>query len=141
DEPHALTDTELLHVAGRVGDVLDTLEPLEVDAVVVANANVFSPGELRQLSWDLKDRGVQLIVAPVVTDIAGPRISTRPVAGLPLLHVEEPRYSPGARFYKAVFDPLLAIVGIVVVLPLLLLSALAVRVTSRGPVLFRQERI
>jgi len=141
DEPHALTDRELLHVAGRVADVLDTVEPLEVDAVVVANATVFSSGELRQLSWDLKDRGIQLIVAPIVTDIAGPRISTRPVAGLPLLHVEEPRFSPGARFYKAVFDPLLAIIGIVLLSPLLLVTAIAVRVTSRGPVLYRQERI
>lgn len=141
DEPHMLTDDELLLVAGRIDDVLDTVDQLHVDAVVLASANVFSPGELSQLSWDLRDRGVQLIVAPIVTDIAGPRISTRPVAGLPLLHVEEPHFTPGARAFKAVFDPLLAVACIVVLSPLLLATAITIRITSRGPVLFRQERI
>ena len=40
------------------------------------------------------------MLAPSIVDIVGPRIQTRPVAGLPLIHVETPRYSKGQRFAK-----------------------------------------
>ena len=52
-----------------------------------------SPAVLRRLSWELEGTGVGLVVAPALLDVAGPRISVRPVAGLPLLHVEEPELS------------------------------------------------
>ncbi len=140
-EPHSLGDDQLLRIVGGIGDVLTALDQLDADVLVVASASVFQPGELRRLSWVLEETGVRLIVAPVVTDIAGPRISTRPVAGLPLLHVEEPRYSVGGKVYKALFDRLVAFVGLIVLAPLLLAAAVAVRCTSRGPVFFRQVRV
>ncbi len=121
--------------------MLETIEALQIDALVVADTSVFAPGHLRRLSWVLEDLGVELIVAPAVTDIVGPRISTRPVAGLPLLLVERPRFSVGGRVFKRVFDPLIAFVLLVLLSPVLLIAAVAVRCTSKGPVFYRQIRI
>jgi exopolysaccharide biosynthesis polyprenyl glycosylphosphotransferase len=141
EEPHSLNDDEMLLVVGGTDSVLRALEDLEVDALVVADTTVFARGELRRLSWVLEGSGVELIVAPAVTDIVGPRISTRPIAGLPLLHVEQPRFSLGGRAFKAVFDPIAAVTMLVLLSPMLLAAAIAVACTSRGPVFYRQVRI
>jgi exopolysaccharide biosynthesis polyprenyl glycosylphosphotransferase len=84
---------------------------------------------------------VDVVVAPAVADVAGPRISVRPVAGLPLLHVDQPEFAGGRRVAKSVLDRIVACGLLVGLLPVLLLAALAIRLTSAGPVLFRQTRI
>ena len=57
------------------------------------------------------------MLAPSIIDVVGPRIQTRPVAGLPLIHVETPRYSKGQRLAKRGLDLLLAGVGLIVAEP------------------------
>jgi exopolysaccharide biosynthesis polyprenyl glycosylphosphotransferase len=74
-------------------------------------------------------------------DIGGPRIHTRPVAGLPLIHVETPRYEGSVLFAKRAFDIIASGIFIVLLSPLLLAIALIVRLSSPGPVLFRQPRV
>jgi exopolysaccharide biosynthesis polyprenyl glycosylphosphotransferase len=96
---------------------------------------------LRRLSWALEEREVDLIVAPGIFEVAGPRLSIRRVAGMPLLHVERPVMSGMRRVVKKVVDRVLTIAVAVVVLPVLAAIALAVRLDSPGPVLFRQTRV
>ncbi|MGI8686592.1 MAG: exopolysaccharide biosynthesis polyprenyl glycosylphosphotransferase, partial [Acidimicrobiales bacterium] len=91
--------------------------------------------------WDLEGTGVDLLVVPSLVDVAGPRISVRPVAGLPLLHVEEPELGGGARLVKHLVERVAAAVLLVLLLPLLVAVGLAVRCTSRGPALFAQQRV
>ncbi|MEP6463266.1 MAG: exopolysaccharide biosynthesis polyprenyl glycosylphosphotransferase, partial [Frankiaceae bacterium] len=81
------------------------------------------------------------LVAPAITDIAGPRISIRPVAGLPLLHVDHPEFTGARRIIKGGFDRVVALAAVVVLAPILLGIALAIRTTSPGPALFRQRRV
>ena len=81
------------------------------------------------------------MVAPSLTDIGGPRIHTRPVAGLPLIHVETPRYEGRRLFAKRVFDIAAAGALIIALSPLLAVVAIAVRLSTPGPVLFRQQRV
>lgn len=126
--------------------VLGTLEEIpaivrEYDADTVAVASAVPPEIVRRLSWGLEGSGVDLVVAPSVMDVAGPRVSVRPVAGLPLLHVDEPEFTGGKRVAKTVLDRLLAAAALVVLSPVLLPVAAAVRLTSPGPALFRQTRI
>jgi exopolysaccharide biosynthesis polyprenyl glycosylphosphotransferase len=65
----------------------------------------------------------------------------RPVAGLPLIHVEKPQYNGASRFGKTAFDMVFAVVALVAVAPLFLLAALLVKATSKGPVFYRSERM
>jgi exopolysaccharide biosynthesis polyprenyl glycosylphosphotransferase len=110
-------------------------------AVAVAATEQFHGTGLRELSWELENLDVDLLVAPGVVDVAGPRLHMRPVAGLPLIHVEKPQYHGAKRFQKRAFDIAFSGLALLVGLPLLLLIALAVKLTSRGPVFYRQERI
>ena len=132
---------EGLPVLGTSSDVVAALARTGADTVAVGAWSDYSSTGLRQLSWDLEGSHVSLVVAPSLTDIAGPRIHIRPVAGLPLLHVEQPEFIGGRRVLKGAFDRLSALAVLAVVgLPLLVLAAL-VRLTSRGPAFFRQTRI
>jgi len=110
-------------------------------AVAVAATEQFHGKGLRDLSWELENLDVDLLVAPGVVDVAGPRLHMRPVAGLPLIHVEKPQYHGAKRFQKRAFDIVFSGMALLFGLPLLLLIALAVKLTSRGLVFYRQERI
>lgn len=129
-------------VLGLPGEhTIDALATVQANVLAIAGDSALAPGGLRALAWQLEGTGIDLIVAPAVTDVAGPRIAIRPVAGVPLLHVEEPQLSGPARVFKECFDRSFAIVALVVLSPLLLAIALAVRCSSPGRVLFHQTRV
>jgi exopolysaccharide biosynthesis polyprenyl glycosylphosphotransferase len=96
---------------------------------------------LRRVGWLLEGTGVDLVVAPALTDVAGPRIHTRPVAGLPLIHVEAPEFTGGRKLVKYTVDRAMALLATLLVLPLMLVIAIAIKLDSRGPVFFRQVRV
>ncbi|MCA1305494.1 exopolysaccharide biosynthesis polyprenyl glycosylphosphotransferase [Microbacterium esteraromaticum] len=78
---------------------------------------------------------------PSLTDVAGPRIHTRPVAGLPLIHVEYPRFEGRQRLAKRSFDIIGSLALIVLFAPVMAAVAVAVKATSKGPVFYSQERV
>jgi exopolysaccharide biosynthesis polyprenyl glycosylphosphotransferase len=128
-------------IVGDPAVIADALVATRAETLAVADPAVVPGAALRGLGWQLEGTGVELIVVPAVTEVAGPRISVRPVAGVPMLHVEEPSLSGAARAAKNVFDRAFALVAAVVLAPLLIAIAVAIRCTSRGPVLFRQTRV
>lgn len=134
-------DGEPVPVFGAPRHVQEILTNTQAHAVAIADPNTLREGQLRQLAWHLEGTGVDLLVAPAITDFAGPRINVRPAAGLPLLHVEEPRLGGTGRVLKEGFDRTMACALLLVTAPLFALAALAIRLDSRGPVFFRQSRV
>ncbi|RKN46227.1 sugar transferase [Micromonospora endolithica] len=125
--------------AGR--DVLALVREVGGDTIAVCGSASAEPGELRRLAWQLEGSGVDLVVAPQLTDIAGPRVHIRPIEGLPLLHVEEPTLSGPALLAKNLLDRVAAGVGLLCLIPLFVVIGLAIKVSDRGPVFFRQPRV
>jgi exopolysaccharide biosynthesis polyprenyl glycosylphosphotransferase len=134
-------DDDPIPVVAAPADLVTWIRHGGIDAVVVADAAVLGPGALRQFAWQLEGAGVDLIVAPSVTGVAGPRIAIRPVEGLPLLHLEEPRFDGVTRLLKGCVERFSAMLLLVLLSPLLALTAGLVKLSSRGPILYRQERI
>jgi exopolysaccharide biosynthesis polyprenyl glycosylphosphotransferase len=128
-------------VLGSLTQVLDAVTRVGADTVAVAAGPGMSPEVLRRLSWELESTGIGLVVAPALLDTAGPRISVRPVAGVPLLHVEEPELSGPRQWMKATVEWLLATVAFVLLAPVLVALAVIVRADSAGAPLFRQTRV
>ncbi len=128
-------------VFGSSTSMSDAVKATNSDVVAVAATDRVNGDGLRKLSWDLEKLDTDLLVAPGVVDVAGPRLHMRPVAGLPLIHVEKPQYHGAKRFQKRLFD--VSFSGLVLALgsPLLAAIAVAIKVTSKGPVFYRQERI
>jgi hypothetical protein len=111
------------------------------DTVLVARGGYNTAGELRRIAWSLEGAGVELVVVPSLTDVAGPRIRMRPVAGLPLIHLQEPQAGEAGGFGKRFFDIVVSALALIVLSPVLLVVALLVKLSDGGPVLFRQHRI
>ncbi|MBT1544302.1 sugar transferase [Curtobacterium flaccumfaciens pv. flaccumfaciens] len=126
---------------GGFDDVGSALRETGADTVVITSSDDLPPERVRELSWSLEPGRQHLVVAPSLTDIGGPRIHTRPVQGLPLIHVETPTYSGRKLYTKRAFDLVGAALLVVVLSPLLLVLTVLVKTTSPGPVLFRQERV
>ncbi len=122
-------------------DLVALVGELRADTVAVCGSASTQSGELRRLAWQLEGTGIDLVVAPQLTDIAGPRVHIRPVEGLPLLYVEEPTLAGVAWLVKNVMDRVVAALGLVLLSPLLLGVALAIRGSDKGPVFFRQPRV
>ncbi|MEY2468945.1 MAG: hypothetical protein QOF21_1643 [Actinomycetota bacterium] len=134
-------DGVLIPVLGTPAQVEDVAAGLEADAIAISDVANLASGALRRIAWSLEGTGVDLIVVPAVTDVAGPRIAIRPVAGLPLLHVEEPVRSGPVRAAKDGTERFLAAFALVALSPIWLCIALGIRVTSPGPVLYKQTRV
>jgi exopolysaccharide biosynthesis polyprenyl glycosylphosphotransferase len=128
-------------VVGGFGSVAQAVRLTDADTVAVLASPDLGPEQLRRLAWELEPTGADLMVAPSLVEVAGPRLSIRPVSGLPLLQVEQPQFSGGRRIVKSTFDRTVAFCGLVLLSPLLIGIVMAVRLTSRGPAFFRQQRI
>ena len=126
---------------GGLDDVLTLAGHLGADTIAVTSASETASQYLRSLSWQLEGTGIELLVAPGLIEVAGPRLHIRPFEGLPLLSVEQPRFEGWRRMIKGGVDRCLAGVALLVLAPALLGIALAVRLTSAGPALYQQERV
>ena len=130
-----------LPVYGTFDDVANAVDAADADTVVVLSCPELDGVVLRRLAWRLERDEVDLVVASALVDVAGGRTTIRPFDGLPMLHVEHPRLHGGVRVVKEFFDRIGALALLLILAPVLIGVALSVRVTSRGPVLFRQVRV
>jgi exopolysaccharide biosynthesis polyprenyl glycosylphosphotransferase len=125
------TNRNIIGLVGEVG----------ADTIAICGSAGSEPGKLRELAWELEGSGVDLVVAPQITDIAGPRVHIRPIEGLPLLHVEEPTLSGMSLLAKTAMDRVCATLGFIALLPLFAVIAILIKANDAGPVFFRQKRI
>lgn len=130
-----------LPIMGNVDAVGSAIAATDADTVIVTSTDDLPPHKVKEISWSLEAGRQHLVLTPNIIDIAGPRIHTRPVAGLPLIHVETPRFSRGQRVVKRTFDVVGSAALIVLLSPLLVIVGAAVMLTSPGPLLFSHERV
>lgn len=123
------------------GDIRHAIAASQADTVALTSAGELGPEGIRDLSWQLEKLGVDLVVSPGLVDVAGPRLTVRPVADLPLIHVDKPQYQGAKRFQKRAFDVCFSLLALLAASPVMIVAAVAVKVTSPGPLFYRAERI
>jgi exopolysaccharide biosynthesis polyprenyl glycosylphosphotransferase len=121
--------------------VAEVVQRMQADTVAVLACPEMSGEGLRELAWELEKTDTDLCVAPALLDVAGPRTTIRPVAGLPLLHVDHPEFTGARRVIKAAFDRTVAFGALILTAPLFAFVVLAIRTADGGPALFRQTRV
>ncbi len=124
-----------------LGNAADTVERYDADTVAVLSCPEMSGAMLRNLAWALEKTGTDLCVAPALLDVAGPRTTIRPIAGLPLLHMDHPEFTGIPRVIKAAFDRATAGAALLLLSPLFLGIIAIIRLADHGPGLFRQTRV
>jgi exopolysaccharide biosynthesis polyprenyl glycosylphosphotransferase len=124
-----------------VDDVVSAVRRSGADTVAVLSSSELDGATLRQIAWGLEKTGTGLYVAPALLDVAGPRTTIRPTAGLTLLHVDHPELSGPRQVIKGLFDRAMAGIALVMLLPVFLALAAAIKATDSGPALFAQTRV
>ena len=139
-DPAPLTPSGIV-VLGTTDDITGLVVQNKADVIFFAGGSIGTGAQMRQAVWDLEQHKVQVVVAPSVTDISHERVKVRPVGGLPLMHIDPPTWADAAKVGKRVFDVVVASLLVVLLAPVLLACAVAVKLSDRGPMLFRQRRI
>ncbi|MFF4403880.1 sugar transferase [Streptomyces sp. NPDC001262] len=128
-------------VVGRLADVANHVRRDGYRVVAVTPDPHWSPDRLQRLAWNLEGSDAEMVVAPVLMEVAGPRLHVDAVLGIPLLRVSMPAFTGGRRVVKEVVDRLGAAVLLVLFAPLMVLVGLLVLADSRGGALYRQRRV
>lgn len=127
-------------VLGTFDDAAAAAQQVAARVVAVTGSDAITADAVRRLGWDLEGKGIDLAVAPALTDVAGPRVLMQPVSGLPLIYVDEPRFTGAKYAVKSVADWLGALVLLALLSPVLVVTAVLVKATSPGPVFYAQTR-
>lgn len=130
-----------VEVLGTMDEAARIARAHRIDIVAVVGSDSMTTEAVRRLGWDLEGTGIDVALTMAIRDVAGPRVTMQPINGLPLVYVDEPRFDGPKYALKSVMDWVLAFVILVVISPLLAAVALLVKMTSRGPVFYRQERV
>jgi exopolysaccharide biosynthesis polyprenyl glycosylphosphotransferase len=136
----AIAGTEI-PIVGIDTAIIDAVKVTNADTVAISATDDLGPKETKRLVWDLEERGVDLIVTAGLIDAADNRISCHPVAGMAILYIEKPQYARANSWAKRAFDLCFALVALVGAAPVMLAAAIAVSVSSRGPLFYHAERI
>ena len=134
---------EIAGVPAVVGldHVAEVVEAFQADTVAVLACPEMSGVRLRELAWELERTDTELCVAPALLDVAGPRTTIRPVAGLALLHMDHPEFTGTRRLIKAAFDRACAASALLLLSPLFAVVWVIIHWSDGGPAFFRQVRV
>jgi exopolysaccharide biosynthesis polyprenyl glycosylphosphotransferase len=128
-------------VIGQLADLADHVRRGGYRIVGITADQYWTPRRLQQLAWDLEGSTAEMVVAPVLMEVAGPRVHVSGVLGMPLLRVSAPVFTGVRRVVKEVFDRVAAALMLLALSPALLVFAALIKLNSRGPVCYPQRRI
>jgi exopolysaccharide biosynthesis polyprenyl glycosylphosphotransferase len=137
-------DDDVLHSAvpylGEPADVANLCRELGIDRVIVVSPAV-GDADVAELIRRVKGLDIRISILPQLVDVLGPSVEIDDVEGITVLGINPPALTPSSRLLKRAMDVTIAAGVLTVSLPVLALAAMAIKLTSRGPVLFRQHRI
>jgi Undecaprenyl-phosphate glucose phosphotransferase len=125
---------------GTLDEVVDLIRRTDVDEVIVALPPAHHDRVL-EIVEQCRELDVAFSLVPDLFELALDRVQISEVAGLPLIGIKESQLQGWNWFVKRTMDILIASMVLVLAAPLMLLIALAIKLDSPGPVLFRQTRI
>jgi exopolysaccharide biosynthesis polyprenyl glycosylphosphotransferase len=121
-------------------DVVAGIERSGASGVVLA-ASALDLATSNWLVRSLTDAGVHVELSSTLLDVAPSRLTVRPLGRFPVVYVEPTERDGWRAKAKRSFDLTLTVLGLIMALPILAVAALAIKLSSPGPVLFRQERV
>jgi exopolysaccharide biosynthesis polyprenyl glycosylphosphotransferase len=139
--PSGCSEIAGVPVHGGLDDVAGAVDKYGADTVAVLACPEMDGIRLRSLAWELEKTGTDLLLSPALLDVAGPRTTIRPTAGLTLLHVDHPQLSGLPLVLKDLFDRCAAAAGLILLFPVMALLGAIIWLHDGGPALFSQTRV
>src|SRR5919205_89748 len=126
---------------GDLAALRETLDRTGARGVILVGAERLPDEQFLELLRSVRLRGVPLRVVPGALALMRSHPILSESMGLPLLEVRYPRLDNTQQVLKRALDVAVSLSGLVLLSPLFLAVALAIRLDSPGPVLFRQKRV
>ncbi len=137
-------DDSLIRLSPKTSRDVDTLRnvitTLAIDCIFVASSAV-SLRDMSQIAKASRLEGIEIRLSANLPHILPTRLMVQPLRHLTVISVQSATLSGGQLALKRAMDLLVASVSLLITIPLSVGIAVAVKVTSRGPILFRQRRI
>jgi exopolysaccharide biosynthesis polyprenyl glycosylphosphotransferase len=134
-------DVDGVSVVGRLDEVAAHVRRGGYRIVAVTADSYWTPRRLQQLAWRLEGSGAEMVVAPTLMEVAGPRLHVSGVLGMPLLRVSAPVFTGMRRAIKGIFDRIGSFLIILMCLPVMTIAAVAIMIDSRGGPFYTQRRV
>jgi exopolysaccharide biosynthesis polyprenyl glycosylphosphotransferase len=128
------------HLLGTVDELPAVIKQHEVERVIVAPA-LGAGDDVVDTVRVATASGVRVAVLPRLLEVMGTSVDFDDLGGRLLMGVRGFGLAPSSRFLKRAFDIIVATGLLLVLAPMLVLIALAIKLTSSGPVFFRQTRV
>src|SRR3954447_15626868 len=120
-------------------ELLELMGELDLDRVIIAGP--LHSERQRELIAQLADHDVHIDLVPDWGELVSGRLEVRRLAGVPLLSVPSATADPASLHVKRAFDAVVSATALVVLAPVLLACAIAIKIDTPGPVFFRQRRV
>jgi len=125
---------------GTTDDLPGLVHEHSVHRVVIA-FSTDSHDQTLEVIRSMQDSDVQIDIVPRMFEILGTNAQLHTIEGVPLVGLPAPRLSGSSRLLKRSFDITAAAVGLVLLAPVFVVTAVLIKLDSRGPVFFRQVRM
>jgi exopolysaccharide biosynthesis polyprenyl glycosylphosphotransferase len=126
--------------ATKLAEIRDLAQTLDVHRAIVAPRSA-DAGEVLDLVRTLKAIGVRVSVLPRLLEVVGSSVEFDNLRGITVMGVRRFELTRSSAAVKRSFDVVTASIGLLAVSPLMIAAAVAIKLDSRGPVLFRQLRV
>lgn len=126
-------------LSGTAGTVAFA-QALDAQGVILATTGL-EVGLSNRLLRDLLDGGLHVEMTSGLRDVTPERMTVRPIGRHPVIYLEPARSFGWRAVAKRVFDLVTSTIALLITAPVLVVSAIAIKVTSPGPIFFRQERV
>lgn len=139
--PDAQLSYEDVPVVGTLESLPEVIRDSGANEVIIADPQVNGDALFEVMMRCGRRRGVEFRIAPSLFNCLPRKTEIDQIGVLPMIRLFREPLSSGARILKRTFDLIFATVAIVLLLPLWLLIAVLIKLDSRGPVFYTQERV
>jgi putative colanic acid biosysnthesis UDP-glucose lipid carrier transferase len=130
---------ELKPALGNIQELPEYVNQHNIDIVYLA-LSLQQEERLSQIISDLKDTTASVYFVPNITMFTLMKSKTYEINGIPLISVWEVPFSEAQYFMKRLIDIVIALIALILLSPVMLGIAIAIKLNSRGPILFKQFR-
>lgn len=136
----AVGGTHDLPIFEGLSELPHAVDELDAECVFVASSAV-SSASMPQVLATAARAGIEVRLSANLPEILSSRVTVQPYGNVMALSLAPARLTSGQMVLKRIFDVLVSSIALIALSPVVLAIGLAVALTSRGPVFFRQERV
>ena len=124
-----------------IEDLAGICKENNVEVIQVVGSSPSSAQMHKRIYWALDGHDISFVVSPAITGVSSSKLTTRVIAGSPLLEIASTKFTGPQYLLKTALDLVLGLVAFLVSLPIVLVTALIVKISDGGPAFFTQTRV